>query len=421
MSIIRTMTTGASGMRAESEALTAVSDNIANVNTVGFKRERAVFQDILGRSVMGSSAMAEGGAGSRVSQIQHMWTQGSLVTTGNPTDLALSGDGLFILRGNVSGADGQFYSRNGQFHVDSDGYVVNSDGLRLEGYTADSTGAIGSQLGDLRVDGMTLAANPTTTITLHANLDATETVGAPFDPAHPDTTSNFSSPLRIVDSLGNTHDAAVYFHKDSDNSWSWSVIADGVEGATGTMQFGTDGSLTSATTNSSSFSFPGTTSPQTITFDFGAGTGSGTGATGFEGMTQLGQESSVNALSQDGFGGGTVAGIHVEQDGTITGTFSNGDHRALGQVAVARFASDDGLARSGQNLWQETTASGEPLIGAAGSGGRGAIVSGSLESSNVDLGQEFVDLIAFQRGFSANSKIISTADEMYQELVALKR
>lgn len=420
MSIIRTMTTGASGMRAESEALTAVSDNIANVNTIGFKRERAVFQDILGRSVMGSSAMAEGGAGSRVSQIQHMWTQGSLVTTGNPTDLALSGDGLFILRGNVGGADGQFYSRNGQFHVDSDGYVVNSDGLRLEGYTADDTGAIGTQLGDLRVDGMTLPANPTTNVTLHANLDARAPVGAvPFDPTDPGNTSQYSSPLTIVDSLGNTHQATAYFHNDGSGQWTWNVMSDGVVGATGTMQFGTDGSLTSATTSSSSFSFAGATSPQSVAFDFGAGTGGG--GTGFEGMTQLGQASSVTELSQDGFGGGTVAGIHVEQDGTVTGTFSNGDHRALGQVAVARFASDDGLARSGQNLWQETTASGEPLVGAAGSGGRGAIVSGSLESSNVDLGQEFVDLIAFQRGFSANSKIISTADEMYQELVALKR
>lgn len=413
------MTTGASGMRAESEALTAVSDNIANVNTIGFKRERAVFQDILGRSVMGSSAMAEGGGGSRVSQIQHMWTQGSLVTTGNPTDLALSGDGLFVLRGNVSGAEGQFYSRNGQFHVDSDGYVVNSDGLRLEGYTADDTGAIGSQLGDLRVDGMTLPSNPTTTIGVQANLDARDTTTVPYDPTDPGNTSQFSTEVTIVDSLGGTHQAQVYFHNDGGNQWSWSVIADGVEGATGQLSFDTDGSLTSSTTTSSSFSFPGTTSPQTITFDFGVGTAGG--GTGFEGITQLAQESTTNALTQDGFGGGTVAGIHVEQDGTITGTFSNGEHRALGQVAVARFASDDGLARSGQNLWQETTASGEPLIGAAGSGGRGAVVSGALESSNVDLGQEFVDLIAFQRGFSANSKVISTADEMYQELVSLKR
>lgn len=430
MSIIRTMTTGASGLRAESEALTAVSDNIANVNTFGFKRERAVFEDVLGRSVMGANAMAEGGAGSRVAQIQQMWTQGALVTTGNPTDLALSGDGLFMVNGTVDGQTGNFYTRAGQFNVDSSGYLVNPDGLRVQGYTADATGAIGAQVGDLRVDGFTLPATATSNITMGANLDANATVPtAPWDPANPSTTSNFQTTVQVYDSLGNQHEASLYFRKDAAGSWSWHAMvptADITPGSTGSTEIGsgaltfnTDGSLATATTTAGPVTFDGAAA-QTFNFDFGTPTGSG--GTGLDGITQLGSGgNSVNALSQDGFGGGAVAGMHVDADGTITGVFASGQERALGRVAVARFANDQGLARAGHNLYEASQASGEPLVGDAGTGGRGGIVAGSLESSNIDLGSEFVDLIAYQRGFSANSKIITTADEMYQELVQLRR
>jgi len=432
MSIISSMTVGASGLRAESDAMTATSDNIANVSTYGFKRERAVFEDVLGRSVMGSSALAQAGGGSRISQIQEMWTQGALVTTGNPTDLALSGDGLFIERGTVNGAQGQYYSRNGQFQVDHDGYLVSPEGLRLQGYTADTSGNMSTQLGDLRVDGMTLPATPTTTMTLHANLDARPATPATpaWDPANPSTTSDYSSPTRIVDSLGASHDATIYFHNDGGGNWTWHAMVDGgeltggtagvpTEGASGALSFNTDGSLQTSTTTTSSFDFVGAATGQTVAFDFG--TPASAGGTGLGGTTQLAQASGVASLSQNGFGGGAVAGMQIEQDGTITGVFGSGDRRALGQIAVARFTSDTGLARTGQNLWSETKGSGQPLVGMAGTGGRGSVVAGSLESSNVDLGTEFVDLIAFQRGFSANSKVITTADEMYQELVQLKR
>lgn len=425
MSIISSMTIGASGLRAESDALSAVSDNIANVNTVGFKRERAVFEDVLGRSVMGSTALTESGAGSRVAQIQELWTQGALVTTGVPTDLALSGDGLFVVNGSVNGQQGQFYTRNGQFQVDSSGYLVTSDGLRLQGYTAAADGTMGTQMGDLRVDGMTLPATPTGTVTFHANLDSRASVGVPFDPANPDATSDYAQTTRIVDSLGQAHDATVYFHNDGGGNWTWHAMVDGgeltggtagvpTECASGSLAFDTSGALTSSATTASSFDFVGAAAGQSVTFDFGT-----PGAS--DASTQQAQASNLVSLSQDGFSGGPVAGYQIGQDGTITGTFANGDQRALGQVVVARFASDSGLARTGQNLWSETADSGEPLIGVAGTGGRGSVVSGSLEQSNVDLGTEFVDLIAYQRGFSANSKVITTADEMYQELVALKR
>ncbi|MFO0714178.1 MAG: flagellar hook protein FlgE [Sandaracinus sp.] len=423
------MTTGASGMRAESEALSVVSDNIANVNTIGFKRSRAVFEDVLGRSVMGSNAIPTAGGGSRVAHITQMWTQGALVTTGVPTDLALSGDGFFVVKGNVDGTDSQFYTRAGQFHVDSDGYVVNSDGLRVQGYQADDSGAISATMGDLQVDGMTLPATPTSIVTMGANLSA-DPVSTPitWNPANP--AGDASANVTFYDSLGQSHQGTVWFINNGAGSWEYHVTVDGgevtggtagtpFEGASGTLTFNTDGSLQSETPGASSFDFIGATPGQAVTFDFG--TSIAEGGTGFGGTTQEAGDSTVNVTRQDGFAGGTVQGIRVESDGTITGVFGNGQDRALGQVAVAAFASNEGLARAGHNLWAETNDSGQALLGAAGTGGRGSVVSGSLESSNVDLGSEFVDLISYQRGFSANSKIITTADEMYQELVNLRR
>lgn len=429
MSIIRTMTTGASGMRAESEALTVVSDNIANVNTIGFKRSRAVFEDVLGRSVMGSNAIPTAGGGSRVSHITQMWTQGALVTTGAPTDLALSGDGFFVVKGGVDGVDSQFYTRAGQFHVDSNGFVVNSDGLRVQGYQADDSGGITATMGDLQVDGMSLPATPTDIVQMGANLSADPvTTPITWDPANP--AGDASATVTFYDSLGQSHEGTVWLINNGGGSWDYHVTVDGgevtggtagtpFEGASGSLTFNTDGSLQTETPGASTWSFVGAAAGQTIDFDFG--TSITEGGTGFGGTTQLAGASTVLMTRQDGFSGGTVQGIRVEADGTVTGVFGNGQDRALGRVAVAAFGSNEGLARAGHNLWAETQASGEVLIGEAGTGGRGSIVSGALESSNVDLGSEFVDMISFQRGFSANSKIITTADEMYQELVNLKR
>jgi flagellar hook protein FlgE len=429
MSIIRSLTTGASGMRAGSEALTVVSDNIANVNTVGFKRSRAVFEDVLGRSVMGASAIPTSGAGARVAEIEQLWTQGALVTTGVPTDLALSGDGLFAVEGTVGGVEGRFYTRAGQFSVDNEGFVVTPEGLRLQGYQADETGAIGATVGALRAGGETYPATPTATVTVGANLSADAPSGTiTWDPAAP--AGHASASTTVYDSLGRPHDVELYFIQTAPGAWEWHAVVDGgevtggtpgvpFEGASGTLTFGPDGSLQSETTTSSSWSFVGAAPGQSVAFDFG--TSVTEGGTGFDGTTQLAGASTVNVLRQDGFGGGSVAGIRVEADGTLTGVFANGQERALGQLAIARFASNEGLARMGGNLWAETRASGEALLGEAGTGGRGSVVAGALESSNVDLGTEFVDLIAYQRGFSASSKIVTTADEMYQELVNLRR
>ncbi len=431
MSIMRSLNTAAAGIRTHAAALAVTGDNIANVNTVGYKRSRANFSDMLGRSIAGSSASPQSGAGSKIGSIQQMWQQGALMTTDSPTDLALNGSGFFVVSGNVAGVEGSYYTRAGQFTVDAEGFMVNGEGLRLQGYPADATGAVGGSVGDLRIDPGTLGATATTTADIAANLDADAPIPPAWDPADPGGTSNFSSSVTAYDSLGNAREITVYYRKTADNSWEWRAMTDGAEitggtpgtpfeGASGTLTFTTSGELDTETTTASSWDFTGAAPGQAIAFDFGDSITTD-GGTGLAGSTQYASPSSVTGLSQNGFGAGEVAGIQIGQDGTITGVFTNGQRRTLGQVAVADFASADGLERAGQGLWIETSESGEPLVGAGGSGSRGAVVAGALEGSNVDLAREFVDLIAYQRGFSANGRIVTTADEMYQELVNLKR
>jgi len=431
MSIMSSLNTAAAGIRSHASALAVTGDNIANVNTVGYKRSRANFSDMLGRSIAGSSAAPQAGAGSQVGSIQQMWQQGALMTTDSPTDLALNGNGFFMVNGNVGGVQGDYYTRAGQFQVNDEGFLVNQEGLRLQGYSADASGALSGSVGDLQIDAGTLGATPTTTADIATNLNSDETVPAAWDPADPGGTSNFSNTVTAYDSLGNAHDITVYYRKTGANAWEWHAMTDGgelaggtpgtpTEGASGTLTFTTSGELDTETTTASSWDFTDAAPGQSIAFDFGDSITTD-GGTGLAGSTQHASASSVTGLSQNGFGAGEVAGIQIAQDGTITGVFTNGQRRSLGQVAVADFASADGLDRAGQGLWSESTESGEPLVGAGGSGSRGAVVAGALEGSNVDLAREFVDLIAYQRGFSANGRIVTTADEMYQEMVNMKR
>lgn len=431
MSIVRTLNTGAAGLRAHNDALGVTGDNIANVNTVGYKNARAGFQDMLGRSIAGAGNLNRTpGAGSYMGYIEHLWTQGALMTTESPTDLAISGDGLFVVEGNVSGIDGQYYTRAGQFHIDVNGKLVDPHGMKLQGYAALPDGTISAELGDLTVAGQTIAAQPTGEVDVAVQLSSEEPIPPAWDPTDPAATSNFSTNVTVYDSLGNAHELTTYFRHSGSNTWEWHAMVDGAdltggtagvptEGASGTLQFTTNGELSAETMSASSWDFLNATAGQSIDFDFG--TSLAEGGTGLDGSTQFAEVSATTGLAQDGYRAGTVAGISIDNDGTIQGVFSNGERRVLGQVAIADFASVDGLSRAGQGLWTATEASGEALLGAAGSGGRGAIVAGALEGSNVDLSREFVNLISYQRGFQANSRIVTTAEEVYQELVNMKR
>lgn len=427
MSILRSLTIGVSGLRANSEALNVAGDNIANVNTVGFKRSRGVFADVL---VSAYEPIHSQGAGTRLAHVEQMWAQGAVVTTDSPTDLAISGEGFFVVSGTMQGTEGRFYTRAGQFHFDNSGTLVNLDGLALQGYTAAPDGTMGSAIGDLQLLGGTVPGSATTRVVLGANLDAGEDILPAFDATDPSNTSNFSHNVTVYDSLGAPHEMTLYYRKSASNSWEWHALVDpsettlgaggNPEVASGVLSFNTDGSLNNEINNPVSIDFVDATPGQSIDFDFGTNSANESG-TGLDGTTQFASKSTQVQLQQDGYGAGSVAGISIAPDGKITGVFSNGQQRLLGQVVTAAFPDNGGLDRLSNGLWIETPESGQALIGGADAGGRGEIVSGGLEQSNVDLGTEFVNLIAYQRGFQANSRVITTTDEMYGELVNIKR
>lgn len=438
MSLFTALTTGTAGLQSSSAELSVVGDNIANANTIGFKAGRAAFQDALLQQLIGAPGGGQLGLGSRLQAIQRIITQGALTNTGLATDLALEGPGYFLLEGNHSGINARFYTRAGQFTVDKDGYMVNLEGLRVQGYGADPTGAIQGTLGALQVGTATSSAKATTSVTIKGNLNAkaANSPGANFDVNNPNGTSSGKSSVTVYDSLGNPHSVTVYYRKNA-NNWSWHAVTDGagLTGtpagnpliAEGTLTFDTSGNLQgSTTTGSATFNPKGAVNPQPIVFNFGDPTGSG--GTGMGGMTQLGGGATTQALdvvttftSQDGNAYGSLSSVQINNKGQILGTFTNGTTRALGQVAVADFEASDRLEKIGGNLLLESTDSGQPTIGAPGEGGRASVAAGALEQSNVDLANEFVRMIAAQRGFQANSKTISTADQMLSDLMQLHR
>jgi flagellar hook protein FlgE len=426
MSILRAMYTGVSGLRAEGEALGVVGDNVANSNTVGFKRSRAVFEDMVG-GMAGKSVI---GAGVHMARTQQIFAQGAMLTTGQSTDLALTGDGFFVVNGTVDGNKGNFYSRSGQTTLRNDGTLVNPAGLSLQGYARRPDGTFSSQLSDIQLSSAALSPKTTTSFSMDANLDASAVPPTvPFDPQNPAATSNFSTGLQMYDSLGVAHDVEVYFRQTSPGNWTYDVLARGSEVVggvpgqnqligNGTLNFNAAGALQSVT-GVPTVSFVNANGPQTLTLDFG--TPIATGGTGLDGITQFSAPSTVTAQKQDGYGAGQLSGVTVSSDGTVSGVYTNGQTIAVAQVAVAKFQSTDGLGRAGQNLFKATIESGEPAFGTAGVGGRAAMVSGALEQSNVDIAAQFVDLIAHQRAFQANSKTITTADQMLQELMMIKQ
>lgn len=432
MTVLSSMNSGVSGLKAESDALGVVGDNIANVNTSGFKAQRAVFEDVLGHSILAGTSTGLPGSGVRIGDIQQMFTQGSLSNTGVSTDVALNGDGFFVVKGTVDGVSSDFYTRAGEFVIDKDGKLSNTSGLKVQGYQANGDGTFAASLSDVTAPTAALPARATTALNITANIDSSAAViVAAWDPQDPANTANFSTTMAVYDSLGNAHTADVYFRKTADNAWDYHVLVPGAdlnppvvgnaEVGSGALTFTTDGQLNAETvTTAVSATFGGgATAAQAITLDFG--TSIAEGGTGLDGTTQFAGPSNVSSQKQDGYASGDFSGVQVDGQGVVTGLYTNGEKIAMSQLAIAKFRSNDGLGRAGQNLWISTRESGTAAMGTAGSGGRGATTGGALEGSNVDLAGEFVSMIQHQRSFSANSKTITTADEMLQELINLKR
>ncbi len=426
MSVTRAMWAGVSGLNAEGQALGVIGDNVANANTIGFKQSRAIFEDVLG-----GAAGSNVGAGVRMARAQQIFGQGSIQNTGQPTDLAISGDGFFVVKGMSNGVEGQFFTRAGQTSLNTEGFLVTPNGMKLQGYPVDADGTVGSSLGDVQISQGQLPPKPTSSFNVDANLDAGSVPPTtPWDPADPSKTSNYPTSTTMYDSLGQPHVVDVFFVNTGPGQWEYHAMTDGAEVsggtpgtpqeiASGTLSFDGNGALADSTAAGGVVDWAGATPGQTITFDFG--TSIAAGGTGLDGITQYGSPNSVGQQTQDGYSSGSLSGVRVDPDGTVNGVYSNGEVVAVAQLGIAKFTSNDGLDRAGQNMWAATRESGEAAIGAAGSGGRGALVAGALEQSNVDITQQFVELIVHQRSFQANSKTITTADEMLQEVVNLKR
>ena len=433
MSLTSSLYTGQTGLEASSTDLSVIGDNIANSNTVGFKASRADFSNAMAQQMIGAGgAVSQIGLGAELLSVQKILTQGALNNTGIATDMALDGGGFFVVKGSHNGRTGQYYTRAGQFTMDKTGYLVNQEGLRVQGYTADPTGQVGPSPADLKLGDSASPAFATTTITLKANLDAeAQVLTAPWDPTNPGATSNFATSVTVFDSLGIQHQVDVYFRRVNATDWDYHAMTDGGGVATGTagtpfeVQAGTlgydnTGKLNSvAVTPGGAFNPNNAANPQALTFNFGDDITSG--GTGLLGVTQFAAQYGATSVTQDGYGSGTLSSISVDKEGKVQGSFSNGQNRVIGQLAIALVNAADQMERAGGNLFAETTSSGNATLGKAGAGGRGGIVAGALENSNVNLSNEFIKMISAQRNYQANAKTVTTADQLLAELMQLKR
>ncbi|MDY0397213.1 MAG: flagellar hook protein FlgE [Desulfuromonas thiophila] len=468
MGIQSSLFSGVSGLNANGNALTVLGNNIANSNTIGFKSSRTIFSDLLSASVAGSGGTSQVGRGVGMSTVDNIFSQGTFENTESNTDLAIEGAGFFMVKNPVTGSTN--YTRAGAFNFDETGTLVNPEGYAVQGYYLDESGEIRGDITDLQIETRTFSpAKPTSTISLATNLNANDpylgtTADSPFDISEPSETSNYASSVRVFDSLGREHLVTTYFNKldPAGNppgymQWEAHVVVAGeeigktdpwVEVGRSLLTFDTDGRLVNvmdkATTIGGAFdrttdttgNLYETASPLPLTTDIKSATNPTKPETSpltwaneadptqvltFNlDATQYSSESDVISQSQDGYATGTLVNLSIDGDGNVLGNYSNGEPRKLAKIALAKFSNPLGLTKVGYNMYEANDESGTPIIGTVGSG-VGRIFTNSLEMSNVDLAQEFVKMITTQRGFQANSKIITTTDELLGELINLKR
>ena len=404
-----------SGLLADDQELSVLSNNLANLNTAGFKGESAQFQDLFYQEMgaNGAGDPVQLGEGAMVGSTATDFTQGTLASTGLSTDLAIQGNGfLQVQQGNVTQ-----YTRDGNLSVSKQGYLITSDGSEVMGYQA-VNGAVNPNgtLGPLQVAGIqNNAPQPTSNVTLTLNLNA----GAAAD-----ASSAFSSEATAYDSLGAAHVLTYSFTKTATNTWSYSVTLPAADvGSTGnpvalaqgTLKFDANGNLTS----------PNPSTPISLTLPAGdalvdGGTLSSVlawnlaGSGGAAEITQVANPSATTSTKADGYAAGSLTGFTIASDGTVQGAFSNGQTQTLGQIALAAFPNSQGLLQTGSNNFMASLASGLPTIGVPGTGGLGTITDGSLENSNVDIATQFAQLILAERGYQANSQAITTQNQVIQ-------
>ena len=436
MALTGALFAGVSGINSNGNAMNIIGDNIANANTVGFKSSRAVFFDLLSADVGGTKI----GLGSRLASSDRLFVQGGVETTNNATDMAIQGQGLFILK---DAQGGTFYSRAGEFSLDKDGNLANPAGLAVQGVQLDANGNPTSGLTNIVINPLVVPPVETSEIDLAANLDATAstpTAAIPTDAAGTEDTpanwfagSNFSTVITVYDSLGQGHDLIYLFRKTATpNQWEYRVVANSneitggtagdlqqVDGAGGQLVFNSDGTLQPASTSGT-----GTTITAIGPINWADGANPQTVAAAdmvFTGTTQFAQASSASQIKQNGSQSGILKGISIGKDGVITGQFTSGGSQPLFRIALANFANPQGLEPLGNSLYFQSPDSGPVLVGSPGDGSFGSVLSGSLELSTVDLATEFVKMVTTQRGFQASSRIITVTDTLLEEVSNLKR
>jgi flagellar hook protein FlgE len=396
-----------SGLKAHQTKMDVTGNNIANVNTVGFKSSQTVFQDTLSQVIRaggapaadrGGNNPAQVGLGVKVAAITTNWTQGATQSTGRSTDFMIEGDGFFVTEG--AGGE-QLFTRAGSFDFDGAGRLITPDGSFLQGWQADVNGVVNSNgpIERLTVPyGQTVNPRATDAGTLAGNL-----------PAELGTGESVQSAITMYDEQGVDHAISYSFTKGAANTWTVGIQVDGAPVTvtpSPTVSFNADGTLASAAT---------------LGFDPAQASWAGNIAIDISGIKQFGSASTVGATGQNGYAMGSLQSFTLGNDGTITGVYSNGERKALGMLALASFNNPGGLQKAGSSSFRVGDNSGAAMIGVAGAAGRGVLNSGALEMSNVDLAEEFTGLIVAQRGFQANSRVITSSDEILQDLVNLKR
>ncbi len=415
--------TALSGLRAANQDLSVTGNNIANASTTGFKKSRTEFGDVYANSILGTGTRTPG-SGVLVNRIAQQFDQGNINITNNSLDLALNGNGFFIL----SDQGSPVYTRAGNFGLDNQGYIVSATGAKMQGFPADAAGVIQSgRLADLQIQTAGINPNATTSVELQFNLNSGSAVPAtavptPLPASLTTAQFNWSTSATIYDSLGNSHTMTTYYAKNTPTATGtlWDVYTS-LDGAglhdLGSISFDTNGGLLGATPTGGAFSAtpvlpdtwpaPGGADPLTFSLDV-------------TNSTQYGSDFTVNSLNQDGYAPGRLASVNIDGTGVVFARYSNGQALTLGQIALANFANPQGMVPVGNTGWAQSFDSGEPVVGTPQSGSRGSVQSGALEDSNVDISNELVNLILAQRNYQANAKTIETDNAVTQTILNLR-
>jgi len=478
MSLSSSLFSGISGLSTLGNAMQIIGDNIANVNTVGFKGSAFTFQDLLSQSVATLSGTSQVGRGTALGDITSSFEQGSFESTGNTTDLAIGGAGFFVLK--EDGTLNNFYSRAGNFSFDQNGYLTNPEGYIVQGWSLDANGNDAGSITDIAMSSFTSPPSVTSNIEVIVNLNSDgsdNTQGsdsslsddawdAANTPPIDENAYEYLTSLRVYDSLGSTHDITLYFDKaDTDSAYEFIVTCDPSEDfrvngggialalsgdawagklARGMIEFDSSGSIKDVSLcqinpdggadivptvpddlSNGYFTFNGVffadSDPQTIEIDLGSRYNGSTWANSSLSTSQYATASTTTFQSANGYGAGDLEGVNVDVEGIITGSYSNGQLIPLYRVGLAKFQNEQGLFKEGGNLFSETRESGSAITNRPGTNGLGSIAPNALEQSNVDIAAELVKMITTQRGFQANSKIITVTDQMLSELINIKR